>query len=112
MKKIEIIRGTTNAFNITVLDANDNPYILADGEELLFGVKKKHEDESHVILKAITSGENGVYIVELEPEDTVNLDIGNYVFDVNLETGEDFYNVIESSPFFIKANVTRWGDEG
>lgn len=109
-KKIEMIRGTTKVFNISITNGDGTLYVLAEGEEILFGVKQKVEDESTVILKSVTTGTDGVYPVEIEPNDTINLQPGSYVYDVGLKSGDDYFNVIEPSTFTIKANVTKWGD--
>lgn len=108
--KIEVVRGTSNTFPITVTDADSIPYMLADGEKLLFGVKKEPSDEEYIILKTITSATDGEYVAELMPNDTIGMEYGRYVYDVGLESGENYYNVIEASPFVVQPNVTKWGD--
>lgn len=109
-KNVEIIRGTSNQFDITISDINGSLYTLKSGDKILFGVKKRATDTEYVILKTVTSGENGVYSVALEPDDTANLTFGKYFYDVGLETGDDYFNIIEPSLFEIKANITKWGD--
>lgn len=110
VQPIEVIRGTSNAFHITVTDANGNPYTLADGERLCFGVKQTPKDKDTLISKIVTSGTDGVYAVELKPADTMELEYGRYVYDVGLESGTEYFNVIEASTFVIKPNVTKWGE--
>lgn len=107
--KIEIVRGTTNTINIDVLDSNGNPYTLKDGEKLIFGVKRKVADADEIIVKTASVTEDGSYVVKLVPDDTCNLPCDKYVFDVGLQSDDAFYNVIESSPFVICGNVTKWG---
>lgn len=107
---IQMIRGTTKVFNISVTDANGSPYILGSGEFLLFGVKAKPEDSGYVVLKAVSSGSDGVYTVNLAPDDTNNLPYNRYVYDVGLQSGNDYHNIIPTSGFAILPNVTKWGD--
>lgn len=109
-QKIEIVRGTSNTISIAVTDANGDPYTLATGETLLFGVKEDPGDKDPLIIKPVTSGTEGVYIVELAPSDTIELEYGRLVYDVGLQSGEDYFNIIETGPFVIKPNVTKWGD--
>lgn len=106
---IEIIRGTTNTFEITVTNAHGELYNLTSNEQLLFGIKKNYTDTEYIFVKAVKVGENGVYSVTLRPEDTKMCDCCKYFYDVAIQSGTDFYNVIEASNFTIKKNITSWG---
>ena len=105
-----MIRGTTQVFNISVTDANGSPYMLGSGEFLLFGVKAKPEDNEYVVLKPVYSGADGVYTVNIAPEDTINVPYNRYVYDVGVQSGNNYYNIIPTSGFAILPNVTKWGD--
>jgi len=107
--KIEIVRGTTNMIHIDVLDANGNPYTLQDGEKLIFGVKRNVTDADELIVKTASVAEGGGYVVNLAPDDTDDLTVGKYVYDVGLQSGDCFYNVIKANSFVIAGNVTKWG---
>jgi hypothetical protein len=109
-KDIQMIRGTTQILNISVTDANKSPYVLGSGEFLLFGVKAKPEDNVYVVLKPVSSGADGVYTVTLAPDDTNHLPYGRYVYDVGLQSGNNYYNIIPTSGFAVLPNVTKWGD--
>lgn len=106
---IAMIRGTTNLFNITVTDAEERLYTLGKGEFLKFGVKQKPEDEEYLVYKEISTGENGVYTVELAPDDTIGLAYGRYVYDVGLQIGSNYFNIIPASAFAVLPNITKWG---
>ncbi len=106
---IEIVRGTTNTFQIVVTDSLGQPYELKSGEKLLFGVKKSHNDESYIFVKVVTDGIIGVYNVTIDPCDTVDLTCDKYLYDVAIQSGTAFYNVIEASNFILNKNVTKWG---
>ncbi len=106
---IEIVRGTTNTFEILVKDALDVPYVLSTNEKLLFGVKKNPKDSEYIFVKTVTVGENGVYTVVVKPEDTENCDYGRYFYDVGIQSESNYFNVIEASIFHIKENITYWG---
>lgn len=110
-QKIEIIRGTSNTFSIEVSDVYGRPYVLEDGESIIFGIKKKPEDDRVIFVKTATASEvEGNYIVSIEPADTAELDCGRYAYDVGLKTATGFFNVIEPNPFMIQPNVTSRGD--
>lgn len=106
---IEVVRGTTNTLKITVTDSSGELYNLDANEKMLFGVKKNHTDSTYILIKTIETCENGVYTVSLRPEDTELCDCCKYYYDVAIQSGDDFYNVIEASVFHVKKNITCWG---
>jgi hypothetical protein len=106
---VEIVRGTTNTFEITVTNANGEPYILGSNEKLLFGVKKSHTDTKYIFVKTVRTGENGVYTVTIYPEDTEKCECCKHFYDVAVQSGDNFFNVIEASFFHVRKNVTCWG---
>lgn len=109
--RIEIVRGTTNAFGISVTDKDGNPFQLEAGQSLVFGLKRRAQGEERVLIKTITNTIDGEYYLELQPDDTCHLEPGLYFYDVGLQHGKSiFYNVIEQSDFVIKPNVTKCGD--
>lgn len=112
---IEIVRGTSNTFDIEVTDANGDPYTLADGEQIIFGVKKKPEHGECLIKKVSTACTDGVCTIEIDPEDTLELPFGKYFYDVGLRSGSDFFQIIgcekfKLPEFHILPNITKWGD--
>lgn len=106
---VEIVRGTTNTFEITVTNAFGELYELGTNEKLLFGVKRNHDDTEYIFVKTVKIGNNGVYTVVVHPEDTEKCDCCKYFFDVSIQSGNNFYNIIEASSFHIKKNITKWG---
>lgn len=106
---VEIIRGTTNTFEITVTNAFGELYNLGSNEKLLFGVKKEHTDTEYIFVKTVRTGENGVYTVTLYPEDTEKCDCCRHYYDVAIQSGDNFYNIIEASSFSVEPNITCWG---
>lgn len=110
LNKIEIIRGTTNTFDLSVFDASGNVYTMEEYEKIIFGVKRKTSDTDLVIMKLAKMTNPGIYEITLSPEDTSALECGKYVYDVSLESRSNFYNVIEPNPFIIAPNVTEKGD--
>lgn len=109
-QKIEIVRGTTKNLRIKVVDTDGWPYALANGEKIVFGIKQNLDDTETIFAKTTTAGTDGVYAVNIVPNDTEDLDPGKYFYDVGLLSGANYYSVIEPSPFIIRANVTKRGD--
>lgn len=108
-QKIEIVRGTTNPFQISVTDAAGNSYVPESGEKLVFGVKRKPTDTVLVFAKVGEVIGEGLFSVKLKPEDTAEIECGKYYFDVGMDNGTDFFNIIKSSPLEIIPNITSRG---
>ena len=107
---INMVRGTTRTFAVYLTNEDKEPYVLPDGAKVVFGVKKNPENEEYLIFKTVTSVTNGVCEVNFAPADTINLPFGRYFYDVSVESGADFYNAIEADEFWIRKNITKWGD--
>lgn len=106
---ILIIRGTNQTINIKLQSAPENPYLLEDGEFLRFGVKKAPDSKSYLILKELSNAEyeNESYVLQLVPADTEKLAFGCYYYDVGMQSGTNYFNVIECSKFEVKHNITE-----
>lgn len=108
-QKLSVIRGTTNTFQIQLTDADGQPYELYAGETLKFGVKRSKNANSCIIEKILDSDDytEGAYELKLEPADTEELDFGEYYYDIGMQSGTDYFNVVELSKFEITANITE-----
>lgn len=109
---LEMFRGTTESFEFTVKNRDTgDPYNLQDGEVLVFGIKFRPYQKDADLVKTVTEGSDGVYIVTLHPEDTIDLRYGDYKYNVNIQAGNEFHPVV-SGKFKIKSNATKHGDGG
>lgn len=106
---IEIIRGTTNTFEITVTDGNGSAYALGSNEKIVFGIKRSPSDSALLIVKVAQSAGDGRFRVTVTPGDTDGLPFGRYYYDVGLDDGTNFYNIIPASQFFLRENITSRG---
>lgn len=109
LNRLEIVRGTTNIFQIEVVDANGTAYTLAANERIIFGVKKNAEDDELVFQQTADIVGVGLFKVKIDPEKTECLKCGKYSYDVGLESGEEYFNIIEPSTLVILPNVTFRG---
>ena len=82
---ITLTRGDTLKAQISITDPDGNPYVMQEGDVVRFAAKKHYTDpdEEVQILKEIPSD---TLILTLEPEDTKDLDFGEYVYDIQLIT--------------------------
>lgn len=109
---ISFTRGTSYPFCISLAYDDGMPYILAEGEVLRFGVKQRYFDKEYLIERTLTAADekNGVYIVDLTPEETEKLACGvPYRYDVGLQSGEKYLPVIMNSTFVLYENITKKG---
>lgn len=109
---LTMVRGTTESFEIELVDEEEKPYSMNVYETLRFGVKRNKANSEYDILVELThlneTVEKGVYTFTIHPKDTINLPCGRYCYDVGLEgAAGQYYNVIECSHFDIKHNITR-----
>lgn len=114
-KTMKVIRGTSNLFRIALRDESGSFYRLKAGEVLRFGVKNRRDSDDIQFVKEMTAADLNAdadaYILVIKPEDTQHMGLrGRYYYDVGLQSGNDYYNVIPCSDFELGANVT--GREG
>lgn len=105
---IAVIRGTNQTINISLRTASGEQYTLQDEEAIYFGVKKNPDNESYLIFKELRNSEfeNDCYVLLLLPSDTENMAFGCYYYDVGLQSGTNYFNIIECSNFEVKHNIT------
>lgn len=78
---ITLTRGDTFSADVSIFQPNGRFYVPSDGDSVRFAMKKSPKDEKVLILKEIPID---TLKLILQPEDTKNLDFGNYVYDIQL----------------------------
>ena len=109
-KTINLVRGSTNTFDIALRDEKGAFYALGSDEILRFGVKKTTAASAYKLVKELTAADlsstGDAYVLILHPEDTENLESGDYVYDIGMQSGADYYNVVPCSDFILHPNIT------
>ena len=106
---INIIRGTTNDFNLNIEDESGEQYTLKTKKKIIFGVKENAENSDYNIVKTLTSADivDGICTIKLTPADTAQLAFGRYYFDVGLQTADgDYYMIVPCDEFYICKAIT------
>lgn len=83
-----LTRGDTGFYKFQRLDVNGDP-ITSIPVSLYFTVKKSFSTNVFIIQKTLsdmTLGEDNYWHIVIEPEDTINLKYGSYVFDIEVTT--------------------------
>lgn len=108
---IHIIRGTTTSIDIALTNESGGAYLLQSNEILRFGVKVRAEHTDYTLVKELTAADlnsdGTAYTLTLEPEDTEDMEFMRYCYDVGLQSGTDYYNVIPCSDFVVEHNITK-----
>ena len=94
-KNITMVRGDTLSFNVEVTDADGE---IIEVDSAYFTCKKISTDDSNVFKKAlgagITQDEDGM-TVRVAPEDTRNVNAGQYFYDMQIGVGEDIFTILK-----------------
>lgn len=113
-QNLKMVRARTEVFNIALTDENGQPYVLTGNQKMIFGVKKDFADGNYMLKKEITSADatdnEGEYVLSIAAADTANVAWGKFFYDIGLQDGDNYYNVIEPSRFDIQPNVTKKGE--
>ena len=79
------------------------PYEPQTGDEIRFAMKKNYDDAECLIEKTIPLA---TLMLHLEPSDTKNLEVGEYVYDIQLTTaGGDVDTFIDRAKFVLTEEV-------
>jgi len=94
-KNITMIKGDTLSFNVEVMDLNGNPMTVDSAD---FTCKKLGTDESNIFRKSLGAGITQLedyLVVRVAPEDTKEVEAGQYFYDLQLGVGQDIFTVMK-----------------
>jgi len=103
MENLEMIRGDTLAFGVEI----DG---VSEADAVYFSVKKTLHESEYVFQKSLGNGivkvEDGKYSVRVAPNDTYNLEVGTYYYDLQIDVNGDVFTVLHGTLDII-ADITR-----
>lgn len=99
-QKIILTRGDTFRAKITIRSSLNEPeYNVSEGDQIRFCLKKYVNDKTPILIKNIPTDS---LILEIESNDTSNLNFGEYRYEVELTTASgDVCTIIENRVFHI-----------
>lgn len=104
-KNISLTRGDT-ADIVLELKRDNEPYILASGDTGVLTVKSEIDAEEFIFQKELNVV-NGTCLFNIEPNDTKDLEYGEYVYDVQITLADGgVYTVVSPHKFWVKSEVT------
>lgn len=110
LQTIGINRGVSIRLKAQRIDGNGQP-IRTKAEEIYFIVKKRWTDKTALITKDLSNMKfdgQGYYHFTIFPEDTENLDYGQYVWDFTAIEANDTYRAKPAHGFFVIGNSAGW----
>jgi hypothetical protein len=95
-RKLSLVRGDSQDYTLTIKNSSGVPYCLKNWK-IYFTLKTNYDlpDSQASLQKTVTtfadttSGTSGVAVISLDPTDTVNLEPGEYDFDIQAVTSEN-----------------------
>lgn len=100
--QIFLTRGDSAILVIDIKDDGDNEYTPTEQDTITFTVKKSTNNKKALIQRTFTNSE-----LVISPEDTNNLEYGDYVFDVELKRlGGTVCTIIPPNLFRVCEEVT------
>ena len=104
---ISMIRGDTEAIKVSCRNESGVDVHFAEGDTVYFTVKKSTNIEGKTLQKVVTEFTEGVALISIFPEDTRELRIGDYYYDIQLNRANgQVKTIIPPSKFTINAEVT------
>ena len=109
MNNMKIIRGDTLSFGF---EYSFDDETSQDLETCYFSCKKNADDDDYVFQKSLSNGiskvADGQYRVRIAPVDTEDVEIGNYLYDLEIGLNGDKFTLLKGI-LKIDADVTRGG---
>lgn len=96
--KIFMTRGDTVSLKVDLVDYNGDPYLLKDGDEAIFRLKKNACNKQLLVEKNLDIDEEGLLYLLIEPEDTEYLDFGIYFYEIEVVIDDEYhFTVVDNS---------------
>ena len=115
-ENITLVRGDTLAFAVELFDEDpatgEQTPLTQDLDYCYFSVSKNFSDTTNVFQKSLQDGiskiDAGKYRVRIAPEDTVNLEVGEYYYDLEIGINGDRFTLLRGL-FDLEYDITQIG---
>jgi hypothetical protein len=114
LKRLSLTRGDSKTYTLAFKDGADAPYCLKNWVVRM--TLKKHyslPDSEASLQKTVisvadsTAGTSGIATINLDPSDTINLDAGEYDFDIICVTAANKTYTVMKGRMDVEYDVTR-----
>ena len=104
VENIRMVKGDTVSFGV------EFEGLTQDLETAFFSCKKDLDETGYIFQKSIGNGiskvGDGQYTVRIAPEDTEDLDVGEYFYDLQVSLNSDVFTILRGV-LFIEFDVTE-----
>lgn len=93
-QNITMVKGDTLAFNVQVIDFDGNPMTV---DSAFMTCKERPNSTDKVFQKSLANGivqSDGMLSVRVAPEDTSEVDAGQYFYDMQIGIGQDRFTIM------------------
>ena len=114
LKRLSLVRGDSQTYTLTFKQADGTPYCIKNWV-VFFTLKTNWSlpDTQASVQKIVTTfsdttgGTSGVAVIPILPTDTVDLDPGEYDFDIAVRTAANETHTMMRGKFDLEYDVTR-----
>ena len=93
-QNITMVKGDTLAFNVEIYDDNGDPVLV---DSAFFSCKKNLNDDVFTFQKSLVDGisqTDSILTVRVAPEDTKDVESGEYFYDFQIGVDSDVYTLM------------------
>ena len=98
---IHLTKGDSAYLNVEITNDDGTPYNIKEGDTLTMTLKATNGTQ--IFSKTGKAYES----IIIEPQDTINVGVGRYKYDIQLNTENQVYTIIPVSSFFIEEGITE-----
>ena len=99
--EIHLTQGDSAILNVEITNDDGTPYAIKEGDSLTMTVKATNGTK--IFSKTVQAYES----IIIEPQDTIDVGVGRYKYDIQLNTENQVYTIIPVSSFFIEEGLTE-----
>lgn len=103
-KLIRITRGDSCVINLTIYENDETTvYSPTENDHIIFTVKPDINNDYEVIRKNFVDGSTLI----LHKNDTINLNFGEYFYDIRLENNNNYDTILDQGIFIIEGGTAN-----
>ena len=99
--EIHLTQGDSAILTVEITNDDGTPYAIKEGDSLTITVKATNGTK--IFSKTVQAYES----IIIEPQDTIDVGVGRYKYDIQLNTENQVYTIITVSSFFIEEGLSE-----